>query len=345
MKQLLQRQLEKHFGDALPNGMEAFLGAIEGTYTDYDNRIYLLQRAMKISSDELYEANAKLRAEAENLKEINSNLETILSSMNTETISSDGKFDAVDYIRRQSAEIIRINTQREELLLSLERQNRELNDYAHVVSHDLKAPLRSIDTLINWFIEDNHSTLQEKDRQTLLNVLSSVEKMDMLIKGILDYSTIDKLESESRIVNLDEMVADVIRTIFLPPGFEIEVENTLPSLFGNYYRFRQLFQNLIENAVKYNDKPVGKVVIGCTGKPGGTEFFVRDNGRGIPGAYHNKIFDIFTKLDNENRSSGIGLSIVKKILDFYNGTIRLESEEGTGTTFYFLLPDLGTAKS
>lgn len=109
--------------------------------------IYLLQRAKNISSDELYEANAKLRAEAENLKEINSNLETILSPMNTEIILYDGKFDAVDYIRRQSAEIIRINTQREKLLLSLERQNRELNDYAYVVSHYFKAPLRSIYTL------------------------------------------------------------------------------------------------------------------------------------------------------------------------------------------------------
>ncbi len=345
MKQLLQRQIEKHFGNTVPDGMQFFLDAIEGTYNDYDNRIYLLQRAMKISSDELYEANQKLRAEAENLKEINRNLETILSSMNTETSLSGGRFDSVEYIRRQSAEIIRINTQREELLLNLERQNRELNDYAHVVSHDLKAPLRSIDTLINWFIEDNQATLKEKDRQTLDTVLSSVEKMDMLIKGILDYSTIDKLESESRVVNLHEMVADLIPTLLLPPDFDIEIENNLPSLYGNYYRFRQLFQNLIENAVKYNDKQYGTVVIGCRNIPGHTEFFVKDNGRGIPAAYHSKIFDIFTKLDNENHSSGIGLSIVQKILNFYNGTIRLDSEEGVGTTFYFTLPNIGTAKS
>lgn len=344
MKPLLQRQIEKYLGGNVPAGLEDFFDAVEDSYADYEDRIAMLQRAMKISSDELYEANEKLREEARNLKDINVNLETILSAMNLQMTENDGAFDPVGYIRKQSDEIIRINRQREALVHSLEMQNQELNDYAHVVSHDLKAPLRSIDTLINWFIEDNAGRLTDTDKKTLDMVLSSVEKMDLLIKGILDYSTIDKLESESRMVNLSELVEDVIRTLVLPENFTITVADALPSVYGNYYRFRQLFQNLLENAIKYNDKEHGEVTIGINRNENANEFYIRDNGKGIPAAYHTKIFDVFTKLDNENRSSGIGLSIVKKIVGFYNGHVRVESAQGKGTTFYFTLPQHGTAQ-
>jgi light-regulated signal transduction histidine kinase (bacteriophytochrome) len=339
MNSLLKRQLKKYLTEEQLPALELLLAAINESYTTYEDHIAMLQRAIKLSSDELYEANQKLRDEATSLKEINKNLEFILNSMNLSN-NPDGpnQFNAIEHIQQQSAEIIRINAQREELLKNLELQNQSLNEYAHVVSHDLKAPLRSINALINWVIEDNNGKLDEGSVRSLNLILFNVEKMDLLIKGILDYSSIDKLESENRVVDFNAMVDEISRTIVLQRSVEIKIEGTLPNMYGNFFRFRQLFQNLIENSIKYNDKEKGFIEIGCSIKDNAQIFFVKDNGRGIPTAYFDKIFNVFTKLDSKDQSSGIGLSIVKKIINFYGGKIWVESVEGKETTFYFTLP-------
>ena len=107
--------------------------------------------------------------------------------------------------------------------------------------------------------------------------------------------------------------------------------------YKNNWKFSQLFQNLIQNAIKYNNKPNGNIEIGFTEKENQYQFFVKDNGIGIKAAYFDQIFKVFTKLESTSSSSGIGLSIVKKIVTFYNGKIWLESEEEVGTTFYFTI--------
>ncbi|PKB15914.1 ATP-binding protein [Flavobacterium sp. 5] len=347
MNSLLERQIAKHLGGTIPEGLENFLNAINNSYINYDEQSALLQRAMKLSSDELFEANEKLREEARSLTDVNKNLEFILSSMNLDVNDySDQKFNATDYIKQQSEEIIKINKQREELLKNLELQNQELSDYAHAVSHDLKAPLRSINTLIEWFITDNKEKLSPDNLDSLNLILLNVEKMDLLIKGILDYSSIDKLQSENRIVDFNVLLDEIIRTSLLPENFEIKVDNKLPQIYGHYYRFKQLFENLINNAIKYNDKDKGVIEIGYgLNSDNLLEFYVKDNGMGIEAAYLDKIFNIFTKLDNSDTSSGIGLSIVKKIVQFYNGKIWVESALNKGTTFFFTLDINGKAKS
>jgi len=339
MNSLLKRQIEKKLKNGL-NDIDQFFNAVDDSYNNFEDQIAMLQRAMKISSDELYEANQKLREESEGLKEINRNLQSIMNSMNFEnkiTANSD-KLNSADYVKEQSLEIIRINLQREELLKNLEKQNQALNEYAHVVSHDLKAPLRSIDTLINWFKEDNVDLLNENNKKSLDLILSNVEKMDLLIKGILDYSTIDKQEIDDRLIDFNHLNDEIIRTIHIPKHIEIIFKNQMPKVFGNDFRFKQLFQNLIQNAIKYNDKPQGFVEIGSVEKEDEFEFYVKDNGIGIKERYQSKIFDLFSKLENTDQSSGIGLSIVKKIIDLYGGKIWLESQEAIGTTFYFTLP-------
>lgn len=338
MNSLLKRQIEKKLKNGL-NDIDLFFSSVDDSYNNFEDQIVMLQRAMKISSDELYQANQKLREESEGLKEINRNLESILNSMNLDNklaVNSD-KLNSADYIKEQSLEIIRINLQREELLKSLEKQNQSLNEYAHVVSHDLKAPLRSIDTLINWFKEDNASLLDENNSKTLNLILSNVEKMDLLIKGILEYSTIDKIELEDRWIDIETVINEITRTIAIPSNIEIIIKNKMPKVFGNDYRFKQLFQNLIQNAIKYNDKPQGIIEIGSTEKENEIEFYIKDNGIGIQERYQAKIFDLFSKLENKDQSSGIGLSIVKKIIDLYGGKIWLESQEHIGTTFYFTI--------
>ncbi|WP_179007070.1 GAF domain-containing sensor histidine kinase [Winogradskyella forsetii] len=282
----------------------------------------------KIKNNELigfvgFDAVKKINKYAENEKEIlfvyaNMLVNVIQRKENEERISAQDK-------------------KREKLLIDLSRQNEQLNEYAHVVSHDLKAPLINIHTLITWFINDHKDSSDEMDIQPLHLALFNVEKMDNLIKGVLDYSTVDRLESENHEIDFNLMLAEVIQTLLVPKYITITIQDNLPSLYGNAWRFKQIFQNLIQNAIKYSHKDKGLIEIGCTEKTDAFEFFVKDNGIGIKSDYFDKIFKVFTKLESTSASSGIGLSIVKRIVNYYNGSIWLESQEGLGTTFYFTL--------
>ncbi|QZK89280.1 GHKL domain-containing protein [Flavobacterium sp. CHNK8] len=339
MHSLLKRQIDKKLAGGL-NDLDIFLDAVNESYQNYESQIEMLQRAMKISSDELFEANQKLRDEAKSLKELNKNLQSILDSMSVgqDFMTNTEVFDSSEYIKQQSIEIVKINKQREELLFNLEKQNKALNEYAHMVSHDLKAPLRSIDTLINWFIQDNESLLNEANLKSLNRILLNVEKMDSLIKGILNYSSIENHTHEERIIDVNLVVQDFLKTIEIPNNANISITNDLPVLMGNDFRLKQLFQNLIQNALKYNDKEHIEIEISSTENEQEYLFQIKDNGIGIPHAYQHKIFDIFSKLQNDDNSSGIGLSIVKRIIEFYKGRIWLESQEKVGTTFFFTIP-------
>ncbi len=339
MHSLLKRQIDKKLAGGL-NDLDIFLDAVNESYQNYESQIEMLQRAMKISSDELFEANQKLRDEAKSLKELNKNLQSILDSMSVgqDFMTNTEVFDSSEYIKQQSIEIVKINKQREELLFNLEKQNKALNEYAHMVSHDLKAPLRSIDTLINWFIQDNESLMNVANLKSLNRILLNVEKMDSLITGILNYSSIENHTHEERVIDVNLVVQDFLKTIEVPDNANINVTNELPVLMGNDFRLKQLFQNLIQNALKYNDKEHIEIEISSTENEQEYLFQIKDNGIGIPQAYQHKIFDIFSKLQNDDNSSGIGLSIVKRIIEFYKGRIWLESQEKVGTTFFFTIP-------
>jgi len=165
--------------------------------------------------------------------------------------------------RKEQEELIKQQKEKkEELLKYLSNQNEQLNDYAQMVSHDLKAPLINIHTLVTWFLDDHKEIINQKALTTLHEVLFNVEKMDFLIKGILEYSIVNKLESNDKQIDLNELVNAVIKLILVPENFTIKVQENLPKLFGNTWRFNQIFQNLIQNAVKYNDKEQGIIEVG-----------------------------------------------------------------------------------
>lgn len=247
--------------------------------------------------------------------------------------------------RKENEDRIKEQEDKKEILLqNLEKQNKELNDYAHAVSHDLKAPLRNINALINWIKEDNQDTFNQSTNESFDLVLFNLEKMDNLIKGILDYSLIDKIESINAKLDLNELVKDCLRSIYIPTNFEITVPSNFPKIYGNAHRYKQVFQNLIQNAVLYNQNVSPKIELGFTEHENQFEFYVKDNGEGIKEEYHEKIFHSFIKLHNNFNSSGLGLSIVKKIVDSLGGKIWVQSEENQGATFYFtILKDNGTA--
>lgn len=226
--------------------------------------------------------------------------------------------------------------EKNKLVLKLEKSNDELKNFAHVVSHDLKSPLRSMSALISWIQEDNHSKFDAETNDNFEKLLKTVDKMDHLINGILKYSSIDKVNESFQNIDLHKVVEDLIQTIHIPKNFSVKIKSHLPNLYTNKFRIHQLFQNLISNAVKYNDKKNGVIIIDVIEKSEHFHFSIKDNGIGIDKKYHTKIFEVFETLEaSHNNSTGIGLSIVKKIITMLNGKIWLESIVGEGTTFYF----------
>lgn len=225
---------------------------------------------------------------------------------------------------------------KEDLFKKLAAQNEYLNEYAHIVSHDLKSPLRSIHSLVTWIQEDNEKELSATAQNYFSLILDKVEKMDFLINGLLSFARIDNDMEMKEDLDLSVLVDNVIEAIEVPSHIHIRV-GKLPDIFANRVRMMQLFQNLITNAIKYNDKPEGYIEISATEKDQSQVFYVRDNGPGIPEIYHEKVFKIFQSLHTHEQSTGIGLSIVKKIVESQNGRIWIESKPGQGTTFFFTL--------
>ncbi|WP_321285738.1 HAMP domain-containing sensor histidine kinase [uncultured Sunxiuqinia sp.] len=321
--------------------MQNFLNAVTGSYGNYEEQIAMLQRAMKISSEELFEANAKLREEGESQKKVIANLSTVVASFQKNGHGSVQILEVEnlnDFIEKQSKEIVDISRQREALMKNLKQKNQVLSDYAHMVSHDLKSPLRNIDSLVNWIKEENESYVDDNCSQQFDLILRNLEKMDDLINGILRYSTIDDANSEVYDVNTHHLVYEIIEILDIPKHIKIEVDENLPVLRGDKFRLQQLFKNLLHNAIKSVDKPKGKVQVKVEDKSDYWEFCVSDNGKGIPKEYQNKIFQIFEKIENDQVATGIGLSIVKKIVDYYEGEIQVQSEVGQFTSFFFTIP-------
>ncbi|THD67603.1 PAS domain S-box protein [Robertkochia marina] len=229
-----------------------------------------------------------------------------------------------------------LEAKKNELLEDLEIRNEQLNDYAHIVSHDLKSPLRNISALLSWTKEDFRDKLGSGSLKNIELMESKVEQMDHLIENILKYSSIEAKNLRRERIDTHQLVMDIISMIYIPDHIEVQIVHHLPVIYADSTRIQQLFQNLISNAVNYIDKPKGLVTIGVEKNDKEYIFHISDNGCGIPKAYHDKIFKIFSSANNNaNKSSGIGLSIVKKIVDLYDGRVWLESTPGEGTTFFF----------
>jgi PAS domain S-box-containing protein len=222
----------------------------------------------------------------------------------------------------------------------LQAANRDLSEFAYVVSHDLKAPLRAVSQLAHWIAEDYATILDDEGKTKLELMRGRITRMYNLIDGILEYSRIGRLEGKPEAVNLDTLVREVIEVLDPPAHIQVRVETPLPTVTANRTRMEQLFQNLIGNAIKFMDKPVGLVTVACEEAGDFWRFRVTDNGPGIEPKYHEKVFGIFQTLVARDRqeSTGIGLTLVKKIVELYHGEITLISEPGQGATFSFTLP-------
>ena len=228
----------------------------------------------------------------------------------------------------------------ERLLRRIAAINEELSHFAYVVSHDLKAPLRGIRLLTEWLCTDYSDQLGAEAKENLDLLQNRVDRMYNLIEGVLQYSRVGRIKEDKTDVDLNELLPQIIDTIAPPEHVTICVEGPLPNVEGEPTRITQVFQNLLSNAVKYMDKPVGRIVVACEDAGEAWRFRIADNGPGIEERYFDRIFKIFQTLTSrdEFESTGVGLTLVKKIVELYGGKIWLESELGQGSTFYFTLP-------
>jgi signal transduction histidine kinase len=222
----------------------------------------------------------------------------------------------------------------------LQRKNEELDQFAHIVSHDLKAPLRGIDNVITWIEEDHSTELPPKISEYIQLIKGRLVRAENMIKGILLYARVGKQTPEREYINLNLLLQDISDNLPLRPGLKLEIQNNLPEIHTERIPLQQVLSNLIGNAIKYHDKPNGYIKVYAKNFSDHYEFFVEDNGPGIPSTYHAKIFAIFQTLQERDsfESTGVGLAIVKKILDDRKQEIKVTSEPGKGCIFSFTWP-------
>jgi PAS domain S-box-containing protein len=265
----------------------------------------------------------------------NETVEVFSGIMMTQDITESKK--AEEALRSRAEELARLTSVLAQTTAILEKRNVELDQFAYVVSHDLKAPLRAIANLSQWLEEDLQDQLGEDTRHQMHLLRSRVYRMEALINGLLQYSRIGRLHTALELVDVGGLLAEVIDSLAPPPEFIVKVMPGMPTLITERLPLEQVFANLISNGIKHNHRPDGQVVISVEEQKDFYEFAVTDDGPGIEPQFHEKVFVIFQTLEARDtvENTGVGLAIVKKIIEEKGGTISLESKLGQGTTFRF----------
>jgi signal transduction histidine kinase len=227
-----------------------------------------------------------------------------------------------------------------ELITALEKSNHDLDQFAYVTSHDLRAPLRGIANLGQWMEEDLGDKLTDKSREYLHLLRGRIRRLEDLIQGVLDYSRAGRVADAPTSVDVGELVREVVELIGKPDDAIVVIAPSMPTLHTTRVPLQQVFMNLIGNAFKYNPKPAPRVQIGAEPIADGWEFHVRDDGPGIASRYHAQIWGLFQTLHSRDRieSTGIGLAIVRKIVEAHGGRAWIDSTERQGSTFRFTWP-------
>jgi PAS domain S-box-containing protein len=244
------------------------------------------------------------------------------------------------HIHLDVSEIKRLKVKADQLIVDLLESNEELSHYAHIVSHDLKTPLRTISMTINWIKEDLKDFLTEDTLEYISTIEEGINDMDQLITSTLRFSEIRSSTEIKDECSLQSSIESIISNINkkAKDDFNVTIVKPLPILKVNEVLVRQIFQNLIENSYKYkkaNKKSL--LFIDWEEQSESFLFSIKDNGIGIPKKHFGLVFDAHKKLNSRSDSSGLGLFIVKKIITSLGGKIWLESKLGIGTTFYFTL--------
>lgn len=264
-------------------------------------------------------------------------------------------FEDITLRKLREDDLLTVNKLLTDTMAALEHRNQELDQFAYVASHDLKAPLRAIASLATWIEEDLGSSLPTENKEQFELLKSRVGRMEGLINGLLAYSRVGRAAQSQELVDVSEMLSEIVESLLpsnslstdgvitngvMTNGITVNIASNMPVFNTQKILLVQVFQNLISNAIKHHDRPDGNINISVQVCKDAYEFAVSDDGPGIEEGYYDKIFAIFQTLKarDDHESTGIGLSIVKKIMTEVGGNISVESSLGKGTTFCFTWP-------
>jgi len=251
---------------------------------------------------------------------------------------TERQLESLEALGRQVMNILNLRRTK----LNLKKKNEELDRFAYVAAHDLKSPLANISSIARLFLEENKSSVNEEGIKMIQLLDKSALQLNKLIDGLLNFSKNDEVsKGEKSIINLEDLHKEITELFSHSEGLSLRLKSTIKTVTVNKTALKQILINLISNAIRYNDKEQTKIEIGVASIDTHYEFYVEDNGPGIPLESQNEIFEIFKMLNSEdkfgNKGSGIGLASVKKVVKKCGGTIRVSSKVHEGSKFTFTL--------
>ncbi|HEX3693946.1 MAG TPA: ATP-binding protein [Polyangia bacterium] len=246
----------------------------------------------------------------------------------------------LDRRERLEARLVNEKRERERLIRDLERSNRDLDRFAYAASHDLKAPLRGIASLSTWVEEDMGEHLNDTSRKYLLQLRGRVARLEALVDGILSYSRAGQQRSTPERVDVGKLLRNIVELLSPSAKATVEIGAHLPQLTAEPVPMQQVFQNLIDNALKHGQTDHLRVQIDVADSGMFWDFTVKDNGPGIAKEFHERIWGVFQTLESRDKTggTGIGLATVRKIVESRGGTTWVESSPGAGATFHVAWP-------
>lgn len=241
---------------------------------------------------------------------------------------------------------------RQKLISELENKNAELERFTYTVSHDLKSPLFTIRGFLGYLEQDALSNDHERLKSDIQRITDATDKMQTLLNELLELSRIGRIRNESTSFSFEELAREAVELVqgrIMERGIAIQIDTDLPCVYGDRPRLMEVMQNILDNAAKFvGGQKEPRIEIGHNGEDGELGmpiFYIRDNGMGIAPEHHERVFGLFNKLDPKTDGTGVGLALVKRIIEVHGGRIWIQSEVGQGSTFFFTLPASDSAAS
>lgn len=309
----------KDLSKRVPVSSHDELGALAGTFNQMLADLQKIQQELQGREQTLQQSNEELVRQQRALQSL---LEDLQRSK--------------DQLQQQQQVLQEAN-------VKLQQSNKELDDFTYTVSHDLKEPLRSIEAFSKFLVQDYQEQLQGEGKGFLERIRANAKRMGDLIEDLLELSRLSRRANQLTEVNVADMIEEVKQRLayaIMEKRVELVVQGSLPTISCDRVRLTEVFANLVSNAVKYNDKPAPRIEIGYHATEQAHEFTVKDNGPGIPAEYFEKVFEMFQRLTKreDQEGTGIGLTIVKKIVELHGGRVWVESAVGQGAIFHFTIP-------